>query len=69
MSAPSSPQQGLDRIKSYVGKDLRFKSWDDAAAAIAANNGQLPASYSQADWVSAARRACREQDGEIRYRL
>ena len=64
---PELAESGLDRIKSYVGKDLRFKSWDDAAAAIAANNRQRPASYSQADWVSAARRVCREQDGEIRY--
>src|SRR5205085_3371766 len=52
---------------SYVGKDLRFTSWEQAGAAIAENNAGLPASYSAADWVTAARRACREQDGEIRY--
>jgi pimeloyl-ACP methyl ester carboxylesterase len=64
---PELSQQGLDRIKSFVGKDLRFKSWDEAALAIAANNAHLPASYPQADWIRVARRACREQDGEIRY--
>jgi pimeloyl-ACP methyl ester carboxylesterase len=64
---PELSQDGLDRIKSYVGKDLRFKSWEEAGAAIAANNCHLPASYSRSDWVNAARRACREQDGEIRY--
>lgn len=65
---PELEQVGLDRIKSYVGKDLRFKSWAEAGAAIAANNGHLPASYSSEDWAKAAQRACHEEeDGEIRY--
>jgi pimeloyl-ACP methyl ester carboxylesterase len=64
---PELEQAGLDRIKSYVGKDIRFKSWSAAAAAMADNNGRLPANYTNADWVKAAHRACREQDGEIRY--
>jgi pimeloyl-ACP methyl ester carboxylesterase len=64
---PELEQVGLDRIKSYVGKDLRFKNWEEAGADIAANNGYFPASYSSKDWTNAARRACREEDGEIRY--
>jgi pimeloyl-ACP methyl ester carboxylesterase len=64
---PELEQGGLDRIKSFVGKDLRFKCWDEAALAIAANNAHLPANYSRADWIKVARRACREEDGEIRY--
>jgi pimeloyl-ACP methyl ester carboxylesterase len=64
---PELSETGLERIRSYVGNDLRFKSWEEAAAAIAANNGHLPASNSEADWVKGARRACREQDGDIRY--
>lgn len=64
---PELEQKGLDRIQSYVGKDLRCKSWEEAAATIADNNAGLPGSYALSDWVAAARRACREQDGEIRY--
>lgn len=64
---PELEQAGLDRIKSFVGKDLRFKSWTEAGQAIAANNMNLPATYSPADWAEAARRACREENGEIRY--
>jgi len=64
---PQLERGGLDRIQSYVGKDLRFKNWEEAAAAIADNNNGLPATYSQADWVKAAQRACREEDGQIRY--
>jgi pimeloyl-ACP methyl ester carboxylesterase len=64
---PELDQAGLDRIRKYVGKDLRFKSWKEAGAAIAANNGYVPAHYSSDDWAKAARRACREENGEIRY--
>lgn len=62
---PELSRAGLDRIRNYVGKDVRFRSWDEAAELIASNNGRLPASYSHEDWVRTARRVCREQDGEI----
>jgi pimeloyl-ACP methyl ester carboxylesterase len=64
---PELTQAGLDRIRNYVGKDVRFKSWDDAAETIANNVGRVPASYSHDDWVKMARRVCREQDGEVRF--
>lgn len=64
---PELEQAGLDRIKSFVGKDLRFKSWEEAGAAIAANNAHLPETYTPDDWARAARRVCREENGEIRY--
>ena len=62
---PELTDAGLERIKSYVGKDIRFPSWEAAAAVIAANNRHLPANYEEADWVRMAHRVCREQDGEI----
>ena len=64
---PELEAAGLERIKSYVGKDLRFADWDEAAATIAANNQHLPANYAHANWVKAAKRACREENGRIRY--
>lgn len=64
---PELSTGGLDRIRSYVGKDVRFKSWDDAAETIADNVGRVPASYSHDDWVRMARRVCREERGEIRF--
>ncbi|HEY6049331.1 MAG TPA: alpha/beta hydrolase, partial [Sphingomicrobium sp.] len=60
---PQLEQTGLERIRSYVGKEARFNSWEEAAAAIARNNRHVPAIWSEADWVNAARRACRE-DGD-----
>jgi pimeloyl-ACP methyl ester carboxylesterase len=64
---PDLSQAGLDRIRSYVGKDVRFKSWDEAGEAIASNVGRVPESYGHEDWVKMAKRVCREQGGEIRF--
>lgn len=64
---PELDDAGLDRIKSYVGRDVRFKNWDEAAAAVAAYNRNIPASYAKADWVRMAHRVCREDQGTIRF--
>jgi pimeloyl-ACP methyl ester carboxylesterase len=64
---PELDQAGLDRIQSYLGKDLRFSAWDEAAAAICANQGGAFPRWTHDQWVAAAHRYCREQDGEIRF--
>jgi len=60
---PELDQRGLDRIRSYVGKPVRFGGWDEAARYISAINRGLPASNSHDDWLRAARRLCKE-DGD-----
>ena len=60
---PELDNRGLERIRSYVGKPMRFRDWDEAADYIAAINRNLPASYGPDDWRRAARRLCRE-DGD-----
>jgi pimeloyl-ACP methyl ester carboxylesterase len=62
---PELTAGGLERIRSFVGKDVRFATWDEAAEAIAANNRRLPQSYSHDDWVEMAHRVCREDKSEI----
>jgi pimeloyl-ACP methyl ester carboxylesterase len=64
---PELSQVGLDRIRSYLGKDPRFATWDEAAELLMRNNKNIPASYSHDDWVRMARRVCREENGEIRF--
>lgn len=64
---PELSAQGLDRIRSYVGKGERFADWDEAARAIAANNRHIPESFGDDDWMRFARRACREQDGAVTF--
>ena len=60
---PELDQSGLDRIRSYVGKPVRFRSWDEAAEYITEINRGLPASNRHDDWLRAARRLCKE-DGD-----
>ena len=62
---PELSDAGLDRIKSYVGKGVRFKDWDEVARAIASNNAHAFEGYTSEDWVRMARRNMREDNGEI----
>lgn len=64
---PDVDAAGIDRILSYVGNDVRFNRWDQAAQAIAANYGAAFDRYTDEDWAKMARRNCREEDGEIRF--
>jgi pimeloyl-ACP methyl ester carboxylesterase len=64
---PDVDPAGIDRILTYVGKDVRFKNWDDAANAIASNYGASFERFTHDDWVNMAKRNCREDEGEIRF--
>ena len=64
---PELTQEGLDRIRNYLGKDPRFTSWDEVAEILATNNKGVPARYTEDDWVRMAKRVCREEAGEIRF--
>jgi pimeloyl-ACP methyl ester carboxylesterase len=64
---PDVDPAGIQRILTYVGKDARFKSWDEAGEAIAGYYGAAFERYGHDDWVKMARRNCREDNGEIRF--
>jgi pimeloyl-ACP methyl ester carboxylesterase len=64
---PDVDPAGIDRILTYVGNDVRFKSWEDAADTIAASHGGNFERFTRSDWVAMARRNCREENGEIRF--
>ena len=64
---PDVDTSGIERILSYVGKDVRFKNWDEAANTIASNYGAAFDRYSHDDWLKVAKRNCREIDGEIGF--
>jgi len=61
---PELDTTGLDRIRSYVGKRVRFSSWDEAAHTIARNT-QAFEYYTHDDWVRMAKRNCREENGGV----
>ena len=64
---PDVDAAGVERILTYVGKDRRFKSWDEAADTIAANQRSSFEHYTHDDWLKMARRNCREDNGEVRF--
>jgi pimeloyl-ACP methyl ester carboxylesterase len=57
---------GMARIRSYVGRDVVFTDWDDAARQIAANHAGGFPDYGDGDWQTLARRlCCQRADGSI----
>ena len=62
---PELEERGLERIRTYVGKPMRFHGWDEAADYVAEVNLGLPRSHDHDDWLRAAQRLCREDDGAI----
>lgn len=64
---PELDPAGLERIRTYVGKPVRFADWDEAADYVAGVNRGLPASHSHADWIRAARRLCRQDGAGIEF--
>lgn len=58
---------GVERIRTYVGKDVRFASWDEAADAISRNYGSSFDRYTHQDFVRMAKRNCREENRQIRF--
>lgn len=64
---PELEAAGLERIRGYVGNGERFGSWDEAARALTAINRNIPESFTDADWLSAAHRSCREEQGAVMF--
>jgi pimeloyl-ACP methyl ester carboxylesterase len=64
---PDVSEEGIERIKSYVGRDVRFADWEEAGRTIAANVGKSFEHRSHDGWVANARRNCREENGEVRF--
>ena len=62
---PELDQSGIDRIRNYVGKGVRFRDWDEAADYISGVSRGLPESNNHDDWVRAARRVGKEEEGAI----
>ena len=64
---PELGAAGLDRIQTYLGKGQRFATWDEAAMAVATNQGPSFPRHTSEDWLKMARRHCRERDGAIMF--
>ena len=53
---PAVEEQGLARIRSYVGQGRTFPSWMHAARALRESHGAAHPGYSIDDWLVAAKR-------------
>ncbi|MGI8931109.1 MAG: alpha/beta fold hydrolase [Sphingomicrobium sp.] len=65
---PELDQAGIDWIGSYVGNDIRYRSWDEIRDALAARSGAKFPHWDQGAWERFARRIGREaEDGSIGF--
>jgi len=64
---PELGQSGLDHIFTYLGKEVRFGSWVEAAEALSTRHAGAHPGYSTEDWLAMARRNCREEDGAVLF--
>jgi pimeloyl-ACP methyl ester carboxylesterase len=64
---PVVDKAGLDRIGGYVGREVRFDSWDQAIGIIAERNRDVFPKWGRGEWERFARRIlCEDADG-IRF--
>ena len=59
---PRIDKAGLIRIRTYLGGDPQFTSWDHAVTALKATNPGF-ASLTQDEWMTFARRVFRDENG------
>jgi pimeloyl-ACP methyl ester carboxylesterase len=63
---PVVEDQGVERLRTYVGKGGTFANWAEAAESAAARNGIAFPHYSAENWDEFARRLCSERpDGTV----
>ncbi len=58
---------GIDRIKSYVGKPIVFRDWDEATAELRRRHGEVHPAYGDEQWRTYTRRVCRETDRGVEF--
>ena len=64
---PELDLSGIDRIKTYVGKPVVFRDWDEAADRLQERTGDVHPRYGRAEWLRFARRICRQTDQGVEF--
>jgi len=62
---PEVAQEGLDRIKHYVGSVGEFPDWEAASAYARRVNGTAFPNNTDAQWRQFAEQICSERDGKV----
>ena len=58
---------GIERIRTYVGRDVRFSSWTEAVDQLSVRLRDVYPDYGRAEWERFAHRVAREEDGAVRF--
>ncbi|GAA4025549.1 alpha/beta hydrolase [Sphingomonas rosea] len=62
---PEVSPEGIERIRTYVGKAAEWPDFAAAAASFAERTGDVYPNWQAADWERFARRTCREDNGRV----
>ena len=65
--APEIAEAGLERIRTYVGKQPIFESYADAGAALGQSMGTIYPDWGAAEWERFARRLMKEVKGGVQH--
>jgi pimeloyl-ACP methyl ester carboxylesterase len=64
---PELDLSGIDRIKTYVGKPVVFRDWDEVANTLQDRTGDVHPRYGRAEWLRFAKRICRQTDQGVEF--
>jgi hypothetical protein len=64
---PEVAPEGIERIRTYVGKPADFDSFAEAGAAMMERAGRRLSALGRAEWERFARRCCREEGAHVVY--
>ena len=64
---PEVSPEGIERIRTYVGKQVDFPSFAEAGRAMMARAGDVYPRWGEVEWERFARRCCREEGGRVSY--
>jgi pimeloyl-ACP methyl ester carboxylesterase len=64
---PELDQAGIERIRTYVGKPVLFRDWDDAASQLQTRLAEVHPSYGRPEWRRFAKRICRESEEGVEF--
>lgn len=62
---PELSAEGLQRIRSYVGKSVSFADWREAAEALTGKYGDVHPDYGPDEWLAYAKRVAHQTDRGI----
>ena len=64
---PELDLSGIDRIKTYVGKPIVFRDWEEVADTLQERTGDVHPRYGRAEWLRFAKRICRQTDQGVEF--